>query len=62
MAKLLIMRGIVKVRYAADGRDRCKACQGELKVGDKYTTTGGSSAQRKRLVYCKACAEEKNIL
>ncbi|MBA7595654.1 hypothetical protein ES703_02619 [subsurface metagenome] len=62
MAKLLIMRKTVKTRYAANGRDRCTSCSGEIKISDKYTTTGGGSVQRKKLVYCRACAEEKNIL
>ncbi len=62
MAKLKVMRKSVKARYAADGRDHCTGCQGELKVGDEYTTTGGRSDRKRRLLYCRTCAEEKNII
>ncbi len=62
MAKLLIMSKGNKARYSKTDRDICTSCNGEIKTGDKYTTTGGSSVQKKRLVYCRACAEEKNIL
>jgi len=58
MAKLLIMRRTVKARYATGGRDHCTNCRGEIKVGDEYTPTSGW----RRLLYCRACAEEKNIL
>ena len=62
MAKLMIMRKSVKARYAADGRDRCTSCRSEIKVGDEYTTTSKRCNGKRRLLYCRACAEEKGIL
>ncbi len=61
MVKLRIMRKTVKARYAAEGRDRCAACYESIQVGDEYTRTGQSGGKR-RLLYCRACAEEKGIL
>ena len=60
MPKLKTMSKGNKTRYAKTGRGRCRSCYDEIKIGDKYTTTGGSGT--KRLIYCRACAEEKSIL
>lgn len=62
MAKLKIMRKTVKTKYAADGRDHCVVCGNSIQVGEEYTTRGQQSSIKRRRLYCRACAEEKNIL
>jgi len=62
MPKLIIMRKNVKARYATEGRDRCASCDVTVQVGDEYTTTSKRRDGSRRLLYCRACAEEKNIL
>ncbi len=62
MAKLKVMRKTVKSRYAADGRDYCTGCNQTLETGDEYTAASRRSDGTKRLLYCRACAEEKNII
>ncbi len=62
MTKLMIMRKTVKARYAAEGRDLCIACDEPIQVGEPYTTTSKRSDGSRRLLYCRACAEEKCII
>jgi len=62
MVKLRIMRKTVKARYAADGRDRCKACDKFIQVGDEYTPSSKRSDGTIRFLYCKTCAEKKDII
>lgn len=64
MSKLKTMRAGVKSRYAKEKRDVCfnEDCGVEIKVGDKYATTGERSTHGMRHVYCEQCAKEKWIV
>ena len=62
MVKLKVMRANVKVRYTANGRDRCKVCDEPIQVGESYVSKSGRSYGKNLLLYCRTCAEEKSII
>lgn len=62
MAVLNVMSKGTKTRWIKEGRDICINCGIEIKVGDKYATTGGSGSKKFKLTYCEKHAKEKNIV
>ena len=62
MAVLKTMNKGTKTKWIKEGRDICISCGSEIKVGDKYATTGGSGSKKNKLTYCEKHAKEKNIV